>query len=123
MENLYTKDHEWVKIDNNTAAVGVTQYAAEQLGDITYIELPEQGQQYSKGEVLCEIESVKAASDVYAPLSGTVTKTNDEIVNSPELVNSDPEDKAWIAELELSNPQETVELMDAEQYQEYIKQL
>jgi glycine cleavage system H protein len=123
MEIFYTKDHEWLKIDGNTYTLGITGYAAEHLGDITYIELPQTGLALNQGEILCEIESVKAASDVYVPMTGTVTDINADLEASPDLINSSPEQDGWIARLEISNETEQDSLMSADQYKEYLQTL
>jgi glycine cleavage system H protein len=120
---FYTKEHEWVKIDGKTATVGITAYAAEHLGDITFVELPAVGKAVKQFDVLCAIESVKAASDIYAPLSGTVLSVNGELNSRPELVNESPEEAAWMATLEPSDAAETSKLMNRGQYEEYVKGL
>ncbi|MEW6720513.1 MAG: glycine cleavage system protein GcvH [Thermodesulfobacteriota bacterium] len=119
----YTKEHEWVKVDGNTATVGISAYAAEHLGDVTFVELPATGKAVKQFEVLCAIESVKAASDIYAPVSGTVASVNGVLNDRPELVNESPEDAAWMATLKMSDPAEVSKLMDAKQYEEYRKGL
>jgi len=119
----YTKEHEWVKIDGNTATVGISAYAAEHLGDVTFVELPAAGKKVKQFEALCAVESVKAASDVYSPVSGTVVSANGELSSRPELVNESPEDAAWMATLEMSDPSEVGKLMDGNQYEEYRKGL
>jgi glycine cleavage system H protein len=120
---FYTKEHEWVKIDGNLGTVGITDYAAHQLGDITFVELPSIGKTVKQFEVLCAIESVKAASDIYAPVTGNVTSVNEALNASPELVNASPEGDAWMARLEVADPTETSKLMSREQYDEYVKGL
>lgn len=119
----YTKEHEWVKIDGSTATVGISAYAAQHLGDVTFVELPAAGKTVKQFEVLCAIESVKAASDIYAPVSGTVVSVNEELNSRPELVNESPEDAAWMATLKMADPSEVSKLMDAKQYDEYQKGL
>ena len=119
----YTKEHEWVKIDGNTATVGITAYAAQHLGDITFVELPAVGKTVKQFGVLCAIESVKAASDIYAPVSGTVLSVNEELNGRPELVNESPEDAAWMATLKAADLSETANLMSREQYDVYQKGL
>jgi glycine cleavage system H protein len=120
---FYTKEHEWVKVDGKTGTVGITDHAAHQLGDITFVELPSIGKTVKQFEVLCAIESVKAASDIYAPVSGKVTSVNQALNTSPETVNASPEDDAWMARLEMTDPTETSKLMNKEQYDEYKKGL
>ncbi|SEV81316.1 glycine cleavage system H protein [Thermococcus thioreducens] len=120
----YTKDHEWVQVlDDGTVLVGISDYAQKELGDLAYVELPEVGKEVSKGEVLCELESVKAVSEVYAPVSGEVIEVNEELEDSPELINEDPYEN-WIAKLNPSNLDEELgELMDAKAYAEYLESL
>ena len=119
----YTKEHEWVKIDGNIATVGISDYAAHQLGDITFVELPALGKTVKQFEVLCAIESVKAASDIYAPVSGTVVSVNEELNTRPEIVNESPEEAAWMATMKMTDPSEVAKLMSREQYDEYRKGL
>jgi len=119
----YTKEHEWVKVDGNTATVGISDYAAHQLGDITFVELPKPGKAVKQFEVLCAIESVKAASDIYAPVSGTVVSVNEELNTRPEIVNESPEEAAWMATMKMTDPTEVAKLMNREQYDEYRKGL
>ncbi len=123
MEVYYTKDHEWIKIEGNTGTVGITEYAARQLGDITFIEKPLTDKIVKQGEYLCEIESVKAASDLYAPLSGSINEVNEAIENFPEVVSSLPETDGWIAKMEISNLEEIKNLMTRKLYSEYLKTL
>lgn len=119
----YTKEHEWVKIDGNIATVGISDYAAHQLGDITFVELPKPGKAVKQFEMLCAIESVKAASDIYAPVSGTVVSVNEELNTRPEIVNESPEEAAWMATMKMTDPSEVAKLMQREQYDEYRKGL
>ncbi len=123
MEVYYTKDHEWIKIEGNTGTVGITEYAARQLGDITFVEKPLTDKIVKQGEYLCEIESVKAASDLYAPLSGSINEVNEAIENFPEVVSSLPETDGWIAKMEISNLEEIKNLMTRKLYSEYLKTL
>jgi len=119
----YTKEHEWVKIDGNIATVGISDYAAHQLGDITFVELPKPGKSVKQFEVLCAIESVKAASDIYAPVSGSVLSVNETLNTRPEIVNESPEEAAWMATMKMTDPSEVAKLMSREQYDEYRKGL
>lgn len=123
METYFTKEHEWVKIKEGVAAVGITEYAAHQLGDVTFVELPQVGKVVKQFEALAGIESVKAASDIYAPVSGKVTKVNDLLNDRPEIVNESAEDAAWIAWLEGFDAAEFKNLMTREQYDEYVRGL
>lgn len=123
MAIYYTKEHEWVKVEGNVATVGITDFAAHQLGDITFVELPKTGKSVKQFEVLCAIESVKAASDIYAPLSGKVMSVNEALETTPEIVNESAEEAAWMACLEMDDPAEVGKLMTRAQYDEYLKGL
>lgn len=120
---FFTKEHEWVKVDGNAAIMGISEHAAHALGDVTFVELPQPGKQVKQGEVVAAIESVKAASDIYAPVSGTVVKVNSALDAEPEKVNESPEVAAWMVELELSSPAELDQLMSRDQYEAYLKTL
>ncbi|HMU38203.1 MAG TPA: glycine cleavage system protein GcvH [Pseudomonadota bacterium] len=117
----YTKDHEWARIDGKRAVMGITDFAVHQLGDITLVDLPKEGESFRREQVLGTIESVKAVSDIYSPLSGKVTKTNDPLRDSPEILNEDCYDEGWMVELEMSNPDEAKDLMTSEEYAQYVK--
>lgn len=117
----FTKDHEWISADGPTAAVGITRHAAEQLGDVVYVEVPEVGRKLSAGEAAAVVESVKAASDVYAPASGEVIEANAAIAASPAAVNEDPEGEGWFFKLRLANPAELDGLMDRTGYEQFVK--
>lgn len=119
-ELLYTEDHEWVKVEGNKAKVGITDHAQHELGDIVYVELPEEEDELKKGDVFGVIESVKAASDSFTPLSGTVTAINEALEDAPESVNVDPYG-AWMFELELSDTSELDSLMDATAYEKFCE--
>ena len=116
----YTNDHEWVKIDGSEARVGITDYAQKQLGDVVYIELPDVGRTVSQGEALGTIESVKAVSEIFAPVSGEVVEVNAALKDSPETVNSDPHG-AWMVAIRLAAPAETAALLDNTQYADLVK--
>jgi len=120
----YTKSHEWVEVLNDgNVRVGITDYAQKELGDIAYVELPEIGTDVEKESVLCEVESVKAVSEVYSPVDGKIVEVNEELENSPELINEDPYG-AWIVKIKPNNLEEDLkELMDAKAYVEYLKNL
>jgi glycine cleavage system H protein len=120
---FYSKEHEWVKIDGNKAKVGISDYAQHKLGDITYVDLPAIGKAVKQLEILTGIESVKAASDIYSPMTGKVTAVNKALENAPELVNASPFEDGWIAELEISNPAETANLMNAAAYKTFLSGL
>jgi glycine cleavage system H protein len=123
MSLYFTKEHEWIRVEGDTATVGVSNHAQEQLGDIVFAEVPEGGRRLSKGQEAAVVESVKAASDVYSPVSGEVTESNQAIVDDPSLVNSDPEGQGWFFKLKLDNPGELEGLMDEAAYREWIKTL
>lgn len=120
-QTRYTQDHEWLNVDGDTVTVGITDYAQEQLGDLVFVELPKVGQMLSKGKEASVVESVKAASDVYSPVSGEVLEVNPKIVEEPGLVNSDPMGAAWFFKVRLQDPGEIADLMDEAQYKEFIK--
>ncbi|TCL37153.1 glycine cleavage system H protein [Anaerospora hongkongensis] len=116
-ELKYTKDHEWVRLEGSRAVVGITAFAQSELGDIVFIEVPPVGKKISIHSNLSVVESVKAVSDIYAPLTGTVVAINEQLADQPELVNQDPYGEGWIAVLELENSEELTQLLDVEQYQ------
>jgi len=117
----YTEEHEWLLADSNIVTVGITEYAATQLGDIVFVELPEPGSKVSKGQEIVVIESVKAASDILAPLNGEIVEVNSAIVDDPSLVNSDPEGNAWFFKMNLENKDDLNELMNEEEYKKLIE--
>jgi len=123
MSTYFTKEHEWIRIDDQTGTVGITAYAAEKLGDITFVELPPAGKKVAQFGVLSSIESVKAASDIYSPLSGEVLEANKQLDSSPEIINSAAEGEGWIARIKLSDPEEVSALMSSENYREFLKGL
>ncbi len=116
----YTKDHEWVRVDGDEATVGITSYAADQLGDIVFVELPEHGRDLTQFAAFGVVESVKAVSDLFAPLSGEVTTTNEALSGQPELVNSDPYGEGWMVRLKLTQSHEVDDLLDAAAYDALI---
>ncbi|CAN5547085.1 glycine cleavage system protein GcvH [soil metagenome] len=119
----FTKDHEWVLVEGDVATVGISGYAAEQLGDVVFVEVPEVGKTVKQGEGLAVVESVKAASDVYAPVSGEVVEANGELSDAPETVNAVPEAGGWFAKIKLSNPSEVDALMDRVAYEAFLSTL
>ena len=123
MPRYFTQDHEWIEVDGDAGTVGITDYAQGQLGDITFVELPEAGATVKKGDAPCVVDSVKAASDVYAPVSGTVTESNGALEGEPELVNTDPENGGWLFRVTLSDPSELDGLMDKAAYDAYVASL
>ena len=120
MTRYYSQDHEWIDVDGDTGTVGITDYAQGQLGDITFVDLPTAGTVLKKGDAPCVVDSVKAASDVYSPASGTVSDINDALEAEPELVNTDPEKGGWLFRLTLSDPAELAGLMDRAAYDQYV---
>ena len=122
-DKRYTKEHEWVALDGDIATVGITDHAQGQLGDVVFVELPELNREVAAGEACAVVESVKAASDVYAPLTGKVVETNSEIIDDPALVNSDAEGEGWFFRLEIDDTDAFEALMDADAYEEYVETL
>lgn len=120
MPRYFTEDHEWIEVDGDSGTVGITDYAQSQLGDITFVELPEAGTALKKGDAPCVVDSVKAASDVYAPVSGEVTEANAALADAPELVNTEAETGGWLFKLTLSDAGELDGLMDKAAYDEFV---
>jgi glycine cleavage system H protein len=118
---LYSKEHEWVRREGAAVVVGVTDYAQHELGDVVYVDLPAIGKELKKGDPAANIESVKAVSDVFAPVSGTIAEANAKLADSPELVNQDPFGAGWIFKLNMTQASELDELMDLKKYEEYLK--
>ncbi len=123
MSLYFTKDHEWIRVDGETATVGISKHAEEALGDIVFAEAPEAGRQLSKGGDAAVVESVKAASDVYSPVTGEVTEANPAIADDPAIINRDPEGEGWFFKLRLNNPAEVDGLMDEAAYREWVATL
>lgn len=121
MTARYTRDHEWVRLEGDTATVGISQYAKEQLGDIVFVELPEVGKQLDKGAEAAVVESVKAASEVYAPVAGEVIAVNEALADAPGTVNDEPEGGGWFMKLKVANRADVEALMDAEGYKAYLE--
>ncbi|HLI65145.1 MAG TPA: glycine cleavage system protein GcvH [Caulobacteraceae bacterium] len=119
----FTKDHEWIEVDGDVATIGVTAYAAEQLGDVVFVELPEVGKAVKTGDGLAVVESVKAASDVYAPVAGEVVAVNGALADEPETVNAEPEAAGWFARLKLADPTAVEGLMDRPAYEAFLQTL
>ena len=117
---LYTNDHEWIKIEENQAIIGITDFAQSELGDIVFIEFPDKGDLFQKGDTIGTIEAVKTVADLYAPVSGKIIELNLELDDNAELINSDPFGKGWLIKMELSNPDETSDLLSAEDYGKLI---
>ena len=120
-EKKYSKDHEWISIENEIAIIGITDYAQESLGDIVFIELPEIGRLVNTGDQVGVVESVKAASDLFAPISGEIIEVNNELTNSPQLMNSDPENSGWYMKIKLNDVEDLKKLMNYDEYKEIIK--
>lgn len=116
----YTKEHEWVRVDGETGTIGLTDHAQEQLGDIVYVDLPKVGTRLEQGKSLGSVESVKAVSDIYSPVSGEVTEVNDTLATAPEKLNTDPHGDAWLVKIKLSSPGEIQQLLSASDYQKYV---
>lgn len=116
----YTKEHEWVLVEGDTATIGITDHAQHELGDIVYVDLPKIGAKLEQGKSLGSVESVKAVSDVYAPVGGEVTEINSSLADAPEKLNEDPHGAAWLVKLKLSNPAEVQNLMTVAEYQNYV---
>ena len=116
----YHREHDWARIEGDTAVFGLTDYAQETLGDIVFIELPEVGTDVSAGSSYAEVESVKAVSDVYAPLSGTILEVNEEVVDAPEIINESPYEDGWLIKVRLNEPSEVDDLMSADEYNELL---
>ena len=123
MTRYFTNEHEWIDVDGDTATVGITDYAQGQLGDIVFVEVPEEGREVSKGGEAAVVESVKAASDVYAPVTGTVIEGNAALADDPSLVNSDPENSGWFFKLTLADKGELDGLMDEAAYKDFVAML
>ncbi len=123
MSRYFTEDHEWVDVDGDIGTVGISEYAQEQLGDIVFVDVPDEGKELTKGDEAAVVESVKAASDVYSPVSGTVIDGNSALADTPGLVNEDPEGDGWFYKLTLSDPEELSELMDEIAYQAFVAKL
>ena len=118
----YSKEHEWVLVEGHVAIIGITEYAQQELGDIVYVELPDVGEKIVKDDPFGAVESVKAVSDIYAPVSGTVIEVNDALPDSPETINDDPYGDGWMIKVEMSDKDDLKDLMSAEEYAEYVEQ-
>ena len=122
-ETKFTKDHEWIRVDGDTGTVGITSYAQHALGDIVFVELPEIGREVSQGKDAAVVESVKAASEVYAPVDGEVVAVNEALTDEPARVNADPEDEGWFFKIKIADPAQLAKLMDQAAYQTYLEGL
>lgn len=122
LEDLkFTKEHEWLNIDGDTATVGITDYAQKELGDVVYVELPPIGDTFAKGEACSSIESVKAVSDIYAPVSGEIVDVNSDLEDNPELVNQSPYEEGWVFKIKIEDEGELEDQMDSDLYEEYLQ--
>jgi glycine cleavage system H protein len=119
----YTEDHEWIEVENGVGTVGITAYAAEQLGDVVFVEVPEAGKTLGKGDEAAVVESVKAASEIYSPVSGEIVEGNEELPDNPEKVSDDPEGDGWFFKIQIEDAAELEELMDDAAYKEFLKGL
>jgi len=119
----YTKEHEWIRVEGDTATCGISNYAQEQLGDVVYVEVPDVGMSVDQADEIATIESVKAASEIYAPISGEVVAANESLADDPSLVNSDPTGNGWFFKLKIADPSELEELMDGAAYDAYVEEL
>ena len=121
-ELLYTKEHEWIRVDEAVGTIGITDHAQKELGDIVFVELPKTGEHVTAGESFGTVESVKAVSEIYSPVTGEVIAINSKLQNSPELLNTDPHGEAWLIRVQLSDRQETEKLMAADEYEAYLRE-
>ena len=116
-ELLYTEDHEWIRVENGVATMGITDFAQSELGDVVFVELPDVDEELNQGDAMGVVESVKAVSDIYMPVGGTIVETNEEVLDAPELVNTDPYGEGWLIKIQLSDESELEALMSAEEYE------
>jgi len=119
----YDEEHEWIRVEGEEGVIGISDYAQDQLSDVVYVELPEIGDSFERGDILAVVESVKAASDVYMPVSGEVLEINDALEDSPELVNQDPYGEAWFVRIAIADPSELDDLLDADAYESFLESL
>ena len=118
----YSKEHEWIKVEGNTVTIGITDYAQDSLGDVVYVELPNEGAAMVQGETFGVIESVKAVSDLYSPVSGNIIEVNDSIIDNPDVVNEEPYGDAWMLKVELTSADELNELLSSDDYQQHVEE-
>jgi len=116
----YTKEHEWARLEGDVAVIGITDYAQDALGDIVFLELPEVGTEFKAGDALGVVESVKAVSDIYAPISGEIVEVNEHLVDAPEIINANPYDAGWMVKMKISDPAEADAMMDAAAYEKFV---
>jgi glycine cleavage system H protein len=120
-EYLYSREHEWVRVDDDVCVVGITEFAQQELGEVVFVELPEVGQMFNTGDEIGTIESVKAVAEVYTPVAGEIIEINEAVVDDPELLNEDPQTEGWLIKIRFSSASDLKSLMNAEQYEEYVK--
>ena len=120
-EYLYSREHEWVRVDDDVCVLGITEYAQAELGEVVFVELPEVGQVFDSGDELGTIESVKAVAEVYTPVAGEVIEVNEAVTDDPELLNEDPHGEGWLIKIRFSSASDLKDLMNAEKYEEYVK--
>jgi glycine cleavage system H protein len=120
--NLYSKDHEWILVQDNVGTIGITDYAQHELGDVVYVDLPEVGDTFEANEPFGSVESVKAVSEVFCPVGGEVIEVNSKLEEKPELINQSPHEDAWMIKIRITNPEELKELLSAEEYEEYLQE-
>ncbi|MES0809608.1 glycine cleavage system protein GcvH [Roseibium sp. SCPC15] len=123
MTTYYSKDHEWIAVEGDVATVGITNYAQEQLGDVVYVDLPDAGAEFAQGDEAAVVESVKAASEIYAPIDGEVVEANEVLADEPGKVNEDPEGAAWFIKMKVANAEQLSELLDEAAYKAYVETL
>ena len=121
-EYLYSTDHEWISVQDDVATIGITDYAQHELGDVVFVDLPEVGDSFEANEPFGSVESVKAVSEIFCPVSGEVIEVNSKLVANPELINESPHERAWMIKIRIANPEELKELMSAELYEEYLQE-
>ena len=121
-EKFFTKEHEWIVIDGTSSTIGITQYAQEQLGDVVHVDLPEIGKTVIAGDEMAVVESVKAASELFSPVSGKIGEVNNMVINNPSIINSSPEDEGWFIKMEITNKSELEDLMDETSYMKLLKE-
>lgn len=119
---LYTKDHEWIAVQDSVGTIGITDYAQHELGDVVYVDLPEVGDTFESGEPFGSVESVKAVSEVFCPISGEVVAVNEKLEQNPELINQSPHQDAWMIKVRITNPDDLKELLSSEEYEEYLQE-
>ena len=121
-KKFFTKEHEWIVIDGTSGTIGITQYAQEQLGDVVHVDLPEIGKTVAAGDEIAVVESVKAASELFSPVSGKIGEVNNMVINNPSIINSSPEDEGWFIKMEITNKSELEDLMDETSYMKFLKE-